>query len=68
MEGAEHYIIVVKDVSRVKRIIKLLKPNIRAIAILALLNEGETGKLGGIKKNYDVVIMKGYLPLPSSTS
>ncbi len=64
-EGAQHYIMVVRDVGVARRLIKLLNSNIRAIAILALIDEKEVAKLGGIKKNYDVVIMKGYLPLPS---
>ena len=68
MGKTEHYVIVVDDVFKARKVLKMLNSEVRAIAILVLASNDSsfTGKLGSIVKNYGATVFKGYLPLPSS--
>lgn len=64
-----YYIIVITDVSRVYRILRILQKNevkIHAVAIsVSIMNNSKsTGVLGAIRKLDGTSLLRGYLPLP----
>lgn len=64
-----YYIIVITDVSRVYRILRILQKNevkIHAVAIsVSIMNNSKsTGVLGAIRKLGGTSLLRGYLPLP----